>query len=309
MHGNIGVRGTGLDTCDDAYIKDGSIQYAPTQDAYREGLRYLAKLYAEGLINPDWSSITGDDIRTDILTKTAAVCQGSFAGVMSTYNGLLVSDGQGEALTYMLPLESAEGVYAWPGHHTAIDVSYGVAITATAEDVDAILQVIDYLYGEEGRTLVYWGVEGKTYTVQEDGSKAFTEDVLTSELDTLTYLNNYSGNTSMYPSYQTVDFYHSTLSAKAAEGNVKLTALGEANDLRMPSLRYTEEEIAEVNTILVDLNAYVDEWFALFVNGTRDVADDATWQEYLNGFNGLRLDELMGYYNAAYARWTAAAGM
>lgn len=109
--------------------------------------------------------------------------------------------------------------------------------------------------------------------------------------------------------YQTVDFYHSTLSAKAAEGNVKLTALGEANDLRMPSLRYTEEEIAEVNTILVDLNAYVDEWFALFVNGTRDVADDATWQEYLNGFNGRRLDELMGYYNAAYARWTAAAGM
>ena len=102
--------------------------------------------------------------------------------------------------------------------------------------------------------------------------------------------------------YQTVDFYHSTLSAKAAEGNVKLTALGEANDLRMPSLHYTEEEIAEVNTILVDLNAYVDEWFALFVNGTRDVA-------YLNGFNGLRLDELMGYYNAAYARWTAAAGM
>lgn len=53
----------------------------------------------------------------------------------------------------------------------------------------------------------------------------------------------------------------------------------------------------------------MDEWFALFVNGTRDVADDATWQEYLNGFNGLRLDELMGYYNAAYARWTAAAGM
>ncbi len=305
---NIGVRGTGLSSSDDAYIKDGAIHYSPKEDAYRDALAYLAKLFAEGLINPDWASLGGNDIRTDIVTKTAAVCQGSFSGMMSTYNSALVADGQGEALTYILPMESAEGVYAWPGHHTAIDVSYGMAITAGCEDIDSVLAIMDYTYSEEGRTLVYWGVEGKTYTVKEDGTKEFTEEVLTSELGTLNYLNSFSANTSCYPSYQTVDFYHKTLSAKAAEGNIKQTALGEANDLRMPSFRYTEEEITEVNTILVDLNAYVDEWFALFVNGTRDINDDATWTEYLGGFDGLRLDELMGYYNTAYERWTAAAG-
>lgn len=305
---NIGVRGTGLDKTDDAYIKDGVIHYSPKEDAYREATAFLAKLYADGILNPDWNSITDNDIRTDILTKTGAVCQGSFSGVMSTYNNMLIADGQGEALTYILPMQSAEGVGAWPGHHTVLDTNYGVAVTAECEDVDAVLTVIDYLYGEEGRTLVYWGVEGKNYTVQADGTKVFTEEVLKSDLGTMTYLNCFSGNTSMYPSYQTADFYHKTLSAKAAEGNLAQTAIGEANDLRMPCLRYSEEEITEVNSILIDLNAYVDEWFCLFVNGTRDVNDDATWQEYLNGFDSLRLDELMGYYNAPYTCWLAIAG-
>ena len=128
-----------------------------------------------------------------------------------------------------------------------------------------------------------------------------------SELGTLIYLNNYSNNTSLYPSAMITEFYHATLSERAAQGNLEITALGEAHDIRMPALRYSEEEITEVNTILVDLNNYVDEWFALFVNGTRDIADDATWQEYLKGFNGLRLEELMGYYEAAYERWQEIA--
>lgn len=151
------------------------------------------------------------------------------------------------------------------------------------------------------------GVEGETY-VKNGDSYEFTEKVTSSPLGVLNYLNSYSANTSMYPSAQPKDFYHATLSDLAKEGNESITEIGEATDIRMPALRYSEDEITEVNTISTDLNAYVDENFANFVNGVIDIEDDGAWQTYLDGFDALRLDELLSYHQAAYERWLAIAG-
>lgn len=299
---NIGARGDGTSTTDDAYIKDGAIAYGPTQDAYRDALIWLNRLYEEGLLNPDWNSLEGADMRTNILNKTTAVAEGSFSGILSTYNSLLKEDGQGEVLTYIDPLEGPQGPGTRQGHHTVLDVGCGSAISASCSDVDAVIRMVDYLYGDEGRELVYWGVEGETFTKNGD-SYEFTEEVSTSSLGVLNYLNSYSACTSMYPTAMLTDFYHATLSDLAKEGNVSITAAGEANDIRMPALRYSQEEITEVNTISVDLNNYVDEHFANFVNGVEDIHDDAVWQSYLDGFAGLRLEELLSYHQTAYDRW------
>ncbi len=303
----IGARGTGTSPTDDAYIKDGAIAYGPIDEKYREALAYLHKLYAQGLINPDWNAIENNQIRTNIVSGSASVCQGSFAGVLSTYNNLLSADGKGTPLTYILPMTGPYGDQAWQGHHTAIDLSYGLAITSTCDDVDSVIKMVDYLYGDEGRELVYWGVEGVTYNKTADGY-SFTEAVTGSDLGILNYLNNYSANTSCYSTAMITAFYHSTLSEIAREGNLKQTAIGQAKDIRLPALRYTEDEIAEVNTIIIDLNDYVDENFALFVNGTKDILDDAQWKSYIDGFASLRLDELLSYYNGAYQRWVEVAG-
>ena len=304
---NVGARGTGTSTTDDAYLKDGKIAYGPTDDAYREALIYLNRLYEDGLLNPDWNSLTSNDIRTDVLNQSTAIAEGSFSGVLSTYNSLLMEDGQGEALTYMDPLYGPDGTRTRQGHHTVLDVGYGGAISSTCNNVDAVIEMVDYLYSEEGRTLVYWGVEGETY-VKNGDSYEFTEEVTSSPLGVLNYLNSFSANTSMYPSAQPKDFYHATLSDLAKEGNESITEIGEATDIRMPALRYSEDEITEVNTISTDLNAYVDENFANFVNGVIDVEDDGAWQSYLDGFGALRLDELLSYHQAAYERWLAIAG-
>lgn len=306
----VGSRGTGLATADDAYVtSEGTLAYGPVQDDYREALKFINKLYEDGLLTPDWNSIDGTTKRTNIMTKVSAMCQGSFSGVMSTWNNLLIADGQGEQLVPIAPLKGTNGKQAYQGHHTSIDVSYGLAISSMCEDVDTVISVVDYLYGPEGSELVYYGVEGETFTKDADGNYTFTEKVTSSELGTLVYLNNYSGNTSCYPSHMITEFYRATLSPAAAAGNAVQTEIGTANDIRMPSCRYTEAEIAEVNAICVDLNAYVDEHFSLFVNGDLDVEDDAVWQKYIDGFNGLRLDELMGYHNDAYTRWLAAAAI
>ena len=76
-------------------------------------------------LHPDWNALTNDQVRTNIISGASAMCQGSFSGIMSTYNGLLTADGQGEALACIAPLTGPQGDQAWQGHHTSIDVSYG----------------------------------------------------------------------------------------------------------------------------------------------------------------------------------------
>lgn len=298
----IGNRGTGTGLTDDAFVEDDVVKYGPTDPRYRDALAYIRDLYDAGLIDPEWNTVTGDQTRTNMVTGASAVAAGSFSGMLSTYNGLLIADGQGEAMTYIEPLIGPEGVQTWQGHHTSIDQSYGMAIASTSQNVDTVIALFDYTYGDEGRELIYWGVEGDTFEIV-DGAYQFTEKVTSSDLGVLNYLNNYSANTSCYPSALITEFYHATLSELAREGNLAETELGQAHDIRLPSVRYTEEEISEVNTILTDLNAYVDETFAAFITGREDIHDDAKWESYLAGFDSLRLEELMGYYNDAYARF------
>ena len=38
---------------DKLYVDNGVVTYAPVQDGYKEGLKYLAQMYSEGLINPE----------------------------------------------------------------------------------------------------------------------------------------------------------------------------------------------------------------------------------------------------------------
>lgn len=303
----VGSRGTGTGTTDDAFIEDGEVKYGPTDERYREALIYIRSLYDAGLIDPEWNTVTTDQTRTNIVTGESAVTAGSFSGVLSTYNGLLAADGQGEALTYIDPLEGPDGVRTWQGHHTSIDVSYGAAISSTSSNADVVAELFDYTYSDEGRELIYWGVEGETFEVV-DGEYQFTDVVNSSDLGVLNYLNNYSANTSCYPSAMITVFYHATLSDKAREGNLSETELGQQYDIRMPALRYTEMEISEVNTILTDLNAYVDEYFAAFISGDKDPSNDDDWASYVAGFDGLRLDELMQYYSDAYARFLSVKG-
>ncbi len=301
----VGSRGIGTGITDDAFIEGEIVKYGPTDDRYREALKYIAKLYNDGLIDPEWNTITWDQTRTNMITGVAASSAGSFAGMLSTFNRLLIADGQGELLTYIAPLEGPEGIRTWQGHHTSIDQSCGMALAMGSENADAVIRMMDFFYSDEGRTLIYWGIEGETYDIV-DGKKVFTEKVTSSPLGTLQYLNNFSANTSFFPTAITTEFYHATLSERAQKGNLAETEIGQQYDIRMPALRYTPEEISEVNTILADLNAYIDEYFAAFITGQLDVSDDTEWEKYINSFAGLRLDELMEYYNAAYARFVAA---
>lgn len=54
---------------------------------------------------------------------------------------------------------------------------YGVGITVDAKDPVRIIKFLDYLASEEGQILVNWGIEGKHYTVDENGKRVIPQEI------------------------------------------------------------------------------------------------------------------------------------
>lgn len=295
----VGSRGTG-NANDDFFIEDGDLKYGPTDPRYKDALEYLNKLYAEGLIDPEWNGISGDQITTNMVTEMSASSFGSFAGALGKYNQLLSADGKGTPLVAVAPLIGPTGTRGTQGMHTSIDPGYGGAITVACKNPEAVVRLFDYTYGEEGRLCIYFGREGDTYTMV-DGVPTYTEKVTGSEFGTLDYLNNYVANVSCYPSCLPTEQYRATLSEAGIKGNEETTQY--AGELKVPSLRFSDTEIANVNAILRDLNAYVDENFAAFVSGQKGFDQ---WDAFQAGFEKLRLEELGSIYQASYERFKEA---
>ena len=296
----VGSRGCGNGQ-DDYFIEDGQIKFGPTDPRYKDAVEYIRDLVAEGLIDPNWSSISGDERKSNMLTGVSGVTYGSFSGILSTYNALFEADGKEKPLVSFAPLTGPTGYSGLQGMHTSIDIGYGGAVSSTCSNSEAVAKLFNFTYSEEGRKLLYYGIEGDTYTTLSDGSLAYTDKVTKNELGTLAWLKEYVANVSCYPSALLPSHYFATLSEEGLEGNKLSTEIAsKEGNLKVPAIRFSAEEADTSASILTDINSYVDENFTAFVNGTKSMSE---WDSFLAGFDSLRLDELNTIYEMAYKRF------
>src|SRR5699024_2209987 len=57
----------------------------------------------------------------------------------------------------------------------------GIIISAETEYPEYVVKMIDYQYSDEMIELLNWGIEGVTYTVDENGDHKFSDEILNAE--------------------------------------------------------------------------------------------------------------------------------
>jgi len=65
---------------------------------------------------------------------------------------------------------------------------------------------------------------------------------------------------------------------------------------------FTEEEQEEL-ALFVLLDNQVELWVAQFINGEKDVEDDAAWAEYLAMIESMDVETMIEIRQEAYERW------
>ncbi len=151
---------------------DGKYVYGKTTEFEKAKLEFYAKLYAEGLLDPEYITKGWEAMEQAFYTGEVAMLAGTAGAVIDIYNTKIIEAQGEEAILTALPPAAGVGQ-----SFTAIDVSKegrGRAIHADSKVKEAAWAVLDYMASPEGRLLDLRGVEGVHYNI-EDGQIVTTE--------------------------------------------------------------------------------------------------------------------------------------
>jgi putative aldouronate transport system substrate-binding protein len=149
---------------------DGKVQAAYAQPGYKEGLKYLHQLYADGLIDPngliqDNAALLqlGSQVEPHLLGAVSGGWMGTFTIPQTIEQG-----GEMDNWIAIPPLKGPDGT------QTAAYAPWGFSvgrfiITKSAEHPDAAFRLADLLYSHEATMRNVFGVEGSDWITPPEG--------------------------------------------------------------------------------------------------------------------------------------------
>ncbi len=283
------------------YQIDGQVRYAPLDDteSFRAYLEMMAKWYAEGLIDPDFQSVT--DINAQIATYSNPECGACITAY--SLGPVLASIGSAanpdfEYVCAPIPvLEEGQQTHLY--YETSRMYKNSLVITTSCQDIDLALKYWDQYYTEDMSRLTCWGIEGETYTYDENGQEQWTDLVK----------NN--------PDYNFLSMRFSIIGS-SQPGNYDIRSEGvedfsvAANELyrshgdnayRIPSsVTLSEDERDTYNAVMTDVNTFVEETCLQFMMGTRSFD---TYDDFIAQVQGMDVQSAIDVYQAALDRYNA----
>lgn len=289
------------------FLNDGVVDVTFNKPEYREGLRYIASLYAEGLIAPE--SLTQDQDGLDRMLRSEAVTVGAVPqGWMSAFVDTI--NQEGTRFTDYVTVPPLEG----PGGHRAMPL-YGYqvypgkcVVTVAAADPELALRWCDAQGNEEVQMHAYWGVEGEDWRWAEPDEVGINgEPAWYVPLTQWGTVQNKQWSQSNL-SYRTSEWR--LAEKRQSEGDLevwlyeqsrKIEEFAQPIDEVVPPLYFSAEQAQELADLEATINRFVDESVARFINGDADVDDDAQWDEYLAQLEAMGLPRMLEIYQSAYA--------
>lgn len=286
----------GINQTDGILEDNGEVKYAFIQDGYKEYLKYLNRLYEDGLLDQQIFSHTWEQY----VAKGAA----DQAGVFPTWPIVMVgfSDVTEAAKYPLLPALTSE-FSPEPVVTQFSEIKRGrFAITSANEHPEATMRWIDYMYSPEGSILARLGVEGKNWE-WTDGEGSYWRLLAPEGMNT-TQANaqDAPGAGTAVPMVIDKEFFlkEDNPTIHTIAGWVEEEYLPHA-EVPFPQVYLTLDEQQEVNTLKPDLDSYLQQMEAKFVSGEASIDDE--WDKYVDTMKSLGAEKIAEINQAAYDRW------
>ncbi len=176
----------------------------------------------------------------------------------------------------------------------------GLIITKECDDPAAIVAWANYNYTQQGAYDYFLGIEGETYTIDEDGNTHLTDliennpDGLTVDQAILRYSLYPLGTNPSLATDQTFkggETYWTSLEGTERFSPYKPETVWEAFPLSV-------EQAQEISGIRGDLQAVIAEYEGKFITGVLDI--DEGWEEYQEKLDAAGRQEYVQAYQQAY---------
>lgn len=135
----------------------------------KEYFRWLNHMYNEGLLDKDAFVQKDDQYKAKIASGRVLGLIDQEWDYMDAENALK-SAGKDEYTYAHFPVTLSEEYEDHSFQSAGVD-GYGIAITTENPDPVRTIKFLDWLASDEGQVLINWGIEGKHYTVDENGTR------------------------------------------------------------------------------------------------------------------------------------------
>ncbi|MBM7568881.1 extracellular solute-binding protein [Paenibacillus sacheonensis] len=277
-------------------VKDGKTEYFPTSEAYKAGMEWAHKLYAEGLI--DKETFTQDNT---MLTAKRQNPDASLIGFTYQWTPDAVFGPWSKEYEAIAPIAGPDGKKYQLGEPNGMSYRRNeVLITTTNKYPDVTARWADQFYTGEASIQNFWGAIGTTIKKESDGTYTLMDPPDGTSADAWYWdgsLRDFG------PKYASPEFEKNIkLDPTSGDGlKLQLDNLGkEFVTEPFPDVMYTSEEYADLPTLTTDIDSYIASTRAKWIT-KGGIAEE--WDGYVKKLNEMGLEKLVKIYNDAFARY------
>ncbi len=153
-------------TWDCLYYNGEEWVFGPLEDNFREMLAYLNELYEAGYIDPEFATADFNQGQTKATTNVGGICPTLWAGSVASWNNAATDETMEWGLAYLPENEDYGTAWKWGSRQggKSLNANAGIYISASTENPEYVVAMIDYQYSDQMIELMNWGIEDTTYT-------------------------------------------------------------------------------------------------------------------------------------------------
>ncbi|WNQ12290.1 extracellular solute-binding protein [Paenibacillus aurantius] len=275
--------------------KDGKVHYTPQEEGYKGYLTFLNKLWKDDLLDHETFSQTDEQKKAKGKNHQVALFNDwlphfMLGGEPSTDNPV------------MAPLKTGVPGAPVAAKSSGISKNGTFAISKTNPAPEATMRWIDYQYGYDGAVLFNKGPENVLWKYTDKENKVKEWLPVPDGGDRENYRGKLTPNYGItVPGVSLPDVNKGLRSPidEWVDKENKEKILPYAK-VPYPNVFLTSAEQSEVNSILSDLNTYVEQMEAKFVTGQEPLSG---WDKFTAQLKKMGSDKIVKIYQDAYDRW------
>ena len=287
----------------DLVVEDGKIKFNAIADEFRDGLRYIKKLYNEGLVAQE--SLTMDRKKRTTLVETGDV---PIVGVLpAMWPGMFTVSGAEKSFRQdfvaIPPLEGPNGQRQTPRRQDSATGSHS-SITTQCKNPRALMHWVDWFYSEEGSLTMSYGRENEGWSYAKEGDIAINGEQAKWALSQSYGSMQNNAWMGVAPSYKSTEL---TLSQKVTSDDSSEVLLYETTrdlyepygkDCDVPDMFFELDTLSELAELKSNINGLVTQSISQFIAGQKDIEND--WESFKSALENLGLQRYLDIYQKQY---------
>lgn len=273
------------------YQIDNKVHFGYAEKEYKDLLVFLNKLYAEGLLDPNFQSVDDNTVRANMMNGDSGVTFGPVGG----YIGNMLQTMEGDAsfnLSGFGPLVAKRGDRSMSTQYDAALKGIYVVVTPQCKNIEAAVKFLNYGYTQAGHNLFNFGIEGVSYTM-ENGVPTYTDIIMhnpegwTKQLALAQYTMAWNDG----PFVQDKRYSEQYADLPQQQAALKSWTTSDASKYDMPPVRVAEENASEYSKLTGDINTFISEMTVKYITGLESL--DTFETEYLGTLQSMGVDRVI----------------